>query len=199
MHVKNSARASDLGTLLTSGTTGFVVRKRTGIGMIFHFFLLACMVVLGASLLVYYRSPQGCGLAVAIGLSFALIAQNLEKMKKAKQSLEFMNALFSSALSKNHQFCCIVKATGEIIFYNRQFQAMFPSYVAQPSRMIDTLFTLYHMPAEHQEKLKSFMSANSEGMITTTVQEQSTSTHLSLTMYLEPIDRPTGFFLLRAR
>lgn len=192
-------RASELGTILMDGSTGFTVRKRTGVGLIVHFFLLACMIILGASLLVYYQSPEGCFLAVAIGLCFAFVAQNLERLKKVKQALEFMNALFSSALGKGYQFVFIVKNTGDVVFYNRPFQAVFPTYVGTKDRTLETLLATYQMPQEHQEKLKALMSANTEGMITTVLREQSASSGLSVTLYVEPIERPTGFFIIRGK
>jgi hypothetical protein len=199
MSVKNNSRAADLGEILTSGATGFTVRKRTGVGIFFHFFLLACMVVFGASLLVYYESPVGCALAVSIGLSFAMIAQNLEKQKKSKESLEFMNALFSSAIAKDHQFACIVKITGDIVFYNRPFQAVFPAYTVQDDRTLKSLFNLYNVPEEHRDVLKKLMEGNQEGSITTTINAKAQTEKTSVIFHLEPIDRPTGFFLLRGK
>jgi hypothetical protein len=199
MSVQNNSRATDLGEVLTSGTTGFMVRKRTGIGLFFHFFLLACMVVMGASLLVYYHSPVGCVVAVAIGLSFALIAQNLEKQKKHKESLEFMNALFSSAIGKGYLFACIVKISGEIVFYNRPFQAIFPGYTAQDTRTLKALLDLYNVPEGDRDSLRKFMTENSGGSIATTINAKAQTEKTSITFHLEPIERPTGFFLLRGK
>lgn len=195
---KNSSRASDLGQILTTGTTGFVTRKRTGIGLFFHFFMLFCLVVLGAALLVWYESPQGCGLAVAIGLSLALISQNLEKLRRVKHSLEFMNALFSSALGRGYLFTFIVKSTGEIVFFNRPFQAAFPAYVDQESRMLDVLFELANIPAQDRESIKSRIATLSEGTVQTSMKSGENGSQ-SVTFYLEPIERPTGFTLVRGK
>ncbi len=199
MATQNSSRISDIGSILTVGSTGFAVRKRTGVGVVIHFFLLFAMCVMGASLLVWYQSPEGCVLAIVIGACFALIAQNLEKMKKIKQSLEFMNALFSSALGKGHQFCCIIKNTGEIVFYNRAFQACFPAYIAQSDRNVSQLLNLYTVAQEHKDKLSALMAANTEGMVSTTFREESATSGVSMTMYIEPIERPTGYFLVRGK
>lgn len=199
MSAKNNFRSSDLGAILTSGTTGFAVRKRTGVGRLVHMVLLASMVVLGASLLVYYESPEGCALAIAIGICFAFISQNIEKMNSLKKSQEFISALFSSALGKGYQFCCIVKSTGEIVFYNRPFQSVFPAYMAQDNRTLETLLNIYSVPQEHREKINSLIAANAEGSVSTVVREASATNGLSLTLYVEPIDRPTGFFLLRGK
>ena len=199
MSVQNNSRATDLGTILTEGTTGFAVRKRTGIGLFFHFFLLACMVVMGVSLLVYYQSPMGSAVAVAIGLSFALIAQNLEKQKKHKESLEFMNALFSSAIGKGYHFACIVKKTGEIVFYNRPFQAVFPAYTIQDTRTLKALLDLYNVPESDRETLRKFMTDNEGGSIATTINAKAQTDKTAITFHLDPIERPTGFFLLRGK
>ena len=199
MSVQNNSRATDLGEVLTAGTTGFKVRKRTGIGMFFHFFLLACMVVMGAALLVYYQSPIGCGIAVVIGICLAMVAQNLEKQKKAKEALEFMNALFSSAIGKGYQFACIVKNTGDIVFYNRPFQTVFPAYTAQDTRTLKALLDLYNVPEGDRDSLRNFMTENMGGSISTTINAKAQTEKTSMTFHLEPIERPTGFFLLRGK
>lgn len=199
MSVQNNSRATDLGEVLTAGTTGFTTRKRTGVGLFFHFFLLACMVVMGVSLLLYYQSPIGSAVAVAIGLSFGLIAQNLEKLKKGKESLEFMNALFSSAIGNGYQFACIVKKSGEIVFYNRPFQTVFPAYTAQDTRTLKALLELYNIPDGDRETMRKFMSDNMGGSIATTIHAKAQTEKTSITFNLDPIERPTGFFLLRGK
>ncbi len=199
MAVQYNSRTSDLGEILTSGSTGFAVRKRTGIGMVFHLFLLACMVVMGAALLIYYQSPKGCLLAVAIGLSLGLIAQNLEKYKKSNQSLEFMNALFSSALGKGYQFCCVVKVTGDLVFYNRPFQALFPLYVTQKTRSLTKLMELYHFPENDRAALTTLIETNAPGTMTTHIRSSTDDPAQAITLTIEPIERPTGFFLIRGK
>lgn len=199
MSVQNNSRATDLGEVLTLGTTGFTTRKRTGVGLFFHFFLLACMVVMGVSLLIYYQSPIGSAVAVAIGLSFGLIAHNLEKLKKGKESLEFMNALFSSAIGNGYRFACIVKKSGEIVFYNRPFQTIFPAYTAQDTRTLKALLDLYNIPEGDRETIRKFMSDNMGGSIATTINAKAQTEKTSITFNLDPIERPTGFFLLRGK
>ena len=199
MKPKNNSRAAELGDILTRNTSGFTVRKRSGIGLFFHIFQLACMVILGAALLVYYRSPMGCALAIAIGLSFVAIAINLEKNKKIKDALEFMNALFSSAMGKGYAFAFIVKTTGEIVFYNRPFQTVFPEYIAQDERTLKTLFDLYHLPEAHCTKMLEMMSTKTEGTIATTIRGSAASEDQSFTLLIENIERPTGFFLIRGK
>lgn len=198
-NIKNSARASDIGNTLLTGTTGFTVRKRTGVGLFFHIFLLSCMVILGAALLVYYQSPQGCALAVAIGLSLTIVAQNLEKMKKAKQSLEFMNALFSSAIGKGYKFCFVSKNTGEIVFYNRAFQAVFPAYMNQEVRSVDILFELYNVPAAARENLKNMIKNGTDGTASIELRETAATSSQTMNFHLEAIERPTGFTLIRGK
>ena len=195
MSLPNNSRASELGDVLMSDTTGFVIRKRTGISLFFHLFQCACMVMLGTVLLVYYKSLMGCVLVIALGLSFGLIVQNLEKNKKMKDALEFMNALFSSAVGKGYQFCFIVKNTGEIAFYNRPFQAIFPDYIAQKTRTLDALLHLYHIPMADQEKLLKMVADKTEGLLPTTIGEAERP----ITLEIEPIERPTGFFLIRGK
>ena len=199
MRHQNNSRIGESGDILSTGSTGFTVRKRTGIGLFFHIFLLACMVMLGAALLAYYRSPAGCLLAVAIGLCFGLIAHNLEKHKKGKEALEFMNALFSSALSKGYRCYFIVKDSGDIVFYNRPFQAVFPDYIGQHTRTLKALAELYHLPPADRDKLLGFLSTNAQGALTTAIRSSAATDAQTITFEIEPIERPTGFFLIRGK
>lgn len=194
-----SSRAGDLGELLLAGSTGFAVRKRTVLGLFIHFFLLGCVVILGASLLVHFNSPEGCALAVGMGGVFLIISHNMEKLKKVKQSLEFMNALFSSALGRGHKFCCIVKNTGDVVFFNRAFQAVFPAYISQTDRKISALMQIYNVPDTQRDHISNLMSSNTEGTLTAVFREATATSELSMTISIEPIDRPTGFFLVRGK
>jgi hypothetical protein len=199
MNPKNNSRASELGDLLLSGTTGFTVRKRTGVGLFFHIFMLIVLAILGAAMIVYYDSVEGSALAMGIGISLTVIAHNLEKIKKVKQALEFMNALFSSALGRGYQFCFVVKNTGDIIFYNRPFQTLFPAYIAQNTRTLDSLMGLYNLPQDHREQIKNLITSALEGTVATSVRDNTENTTQAMTFYLEPIERPTGFMLVRGK
>lgn len=199
MVTQNNSRAADFGATLSEGSTGFAVRKRTGVGMFFHLFLLSSMVLMGAALLVYYRSLEGCILSVAIGLGFALVAQNLERQKKAKNSVEFMNALFSSALGHGYAFCFIVKDTGDVVFYNRPFQAVFPAYIAQDVRTLASLMKIYQFSDEQRETVKKLMDGKTEGSFTIPVRASAEHEPRSYTFEISPIERPTGFFLVRGK
>lgn len=198
-NTKNSTRAGDLGSMLIQGSTGFTARKRTGFGLLVHIFLMATMMVFGVTLLVYYESLEGCALAIALGLCLAFISHNLEKMRSIKLSLEFMNALFSSALGHGFKFCFVVKGTGEIVFYNRAFQTVFPAYMEQSSRSFDVLASLYSIPAADLEKIKSMMASAADGEIKTTYKSASDTTSASATLLIEHIERPTGFILVRGK
>ncbi len=199
MSVQNNSRATDLGDLLTEGTTGFTVRKTSGVGLFFHFFLLGCMVIMGVAMLVSYQSPKGCALAVAIGAAFAVIAHNLERNKKMKEALEFMNALFSSAMGKGYKFCCIVKNTGDIVFYNRPFQAIFPAYILQDTRTLKSLLNLYNLPEADRDTLTKMMAEKTEGTLATSIRAGAEKDSTPITFYLDTIERPTGFFMLRGK
>jgi hypothetical protein len=117
----------------------------------------------------------------------------------ARIGLEFMNALFSSAIGKGYLFACIVKISGEIVFYNRPFQAIFPGYTAQDTRTLKALLDLYNVPEGDRDSLRKFMTENSGGSIATTINAKAQTEKTSITFHLEPIERPTGFFLLRGK
>jgi hypothetical protein len=110
-----------------------------------------------------------------------------------------MSALFSSALGNGYRFACIVKNTGDIVFFNRPFQAFFPAHATQRSRTLSSLFELYQVPNEHQAALTAQMNENTPAALATSIQGPAQNEPTAVTFYLEPIERPTGFFLLRGQ
>ncbi len=195
----NNSRTTDLGTILTDGASGFSPRKRTGVGLFFHLFVIASMVILAVALLVYYQSPRGCALAMAIGFSFLVIIENVQKLKRTKDSLEFMNALFSSALGSGYKFCFIVKSSDDIVFYNRPFQTIFPAYIMEKGHTLARLLSLYNVTQVDKDILYGFISSNSSGNVKIKVRSSLESEGEMLSFFVEPIERPTGFFLVRGK
>ncbi len=199
MAIQNNSRISDFGTILMVGSSGFSTRKLTGIGLFFHLFLLACMVIFGVALLMYYQSPMGLALAAAIGLGVTLIIKNLEKLKKHKESLEFMNALFSSALGAGWKFCCIVKSTGELVFYNRSFQTVFPAYLEQTNRTLEGWMRSCSLEQYDCDIIKNFIQTSTAGTVNISLKDAGSDVVEPVVFHIEPIERPTGFFLIRGK
>jgi hypothetical protein len=110
-----------------------------------------------------------------------------------------MNALFSSALGKGHAFTCIVKTSGDIVFYDRPFQAIFPDYIAQETRTLLSMFDLYNVPEGDRDTLRKFMAENTGGSLSTSIKAAEQPEKTAISFHLEPIERPTGFFILRGK
>jgi hypothetical protein len=199
MTTQNNSRTSDMGTILDTHTGGFIKRKHSGVGLVFHLFVLASMVVLSIALLIYYRSPNGSVLVVAIASSVAVIAHNLEKAKKHRELIEFMNALFSSALGEGWKFCFIVKNTGDIVFYNRAFQNVFPAYIKQDNRTLGNLLRIYHVQQSEREALNAFITSSTKGNTNIALKSQDDVISNTISFHVEPIERPTGYFLVRGK
>ena len=111
---------------------------------------------------------------------------------------EFQNALFASALGFNNKFCLIIKREGSIVYMDNGFQKMFPELVRE--RMISIAGMLKHGKVATIDKEKIF-SALDRGVYDKIIFDIRTSDNqtVKIVMSLEPIIRPSGFILLRAR
>lgn len=177
--------------------SGFIVRKRTPARQALRYFALLIVIIIGVAVLTYYDSLTACGLAVVAGVVLLLIGKQLEKVEKNQRAAEFMNALFSNALSKDYRFCLVARTDGGIIYFNRTFQEMFPAFIAQAKRDMETLLSLYHVTPEHRGTIATQLIQSTPATLAVIIQSGSDQAPQPLILSMEPIERPRGFVLDR--
>lgn len=111
---------------------------------------------------------------------------------------EFQNALFASALGFNNKFCLIIRREGSIVYMDNGFQKMFPGAVRE--RVVSIAGMLRHGKVAALDKERIF-SAIDKGVYDKIIFDIAGSDNLPtrIVLSLEPIIRPSGFILLRAR
>jgi hypothetical protein len=196
--VKN-VRVSDRNDFASAKKSEFVARKHIPFKQITRLLIMLVIVVLGVAVLVYYNSLVGCWLASGVGLVILYVARKLEKLEKIQHSTEFMNALFSSALGKKYKFCTVINLAGEIVYLNRSFQAMFPAFVQQSERTLDKLLSMQNVAADRTDMVKKLIEQNSESSLAVIMDAGAEKAPESVTLYIEPIERPSGFVLIRGQ
>jgi len=179
--------------------SGFIIRKRTPARQILRYFVLLLMIIGGVAFLTSYNSLMACAAAVLAGVTLYLIAKQLEKVEKNQRAAEFMNALFSNALSKDYRFCMVARTDGGIIYFNRPFQEIFPAFLAQDKRDMETLLSLYHVSAEHRQTVGAQLIQNVPATLAVIIQSGSEQAPQPLILSMEPIERPRGFVLIRGK
>jgi len=177
-----------------SSSKDFSVRKRSA-G--FLEFLAICATIailgLGMSLSLYNKLAVLSALYTLGGFISLYVAVQMNRNHHLVQSTEFLNALFSSALSMNYKFAMIVNSDGKIVYFNRPFQDVFGAFIETHDRSFKHWLKSGNVSAEEMEKIMQAATKETGEKIITTLN----GTLYSLT--LEPIPRPSGFTLVRGR
>jgi PAS domain-containing protein len=111
---------------------------------------------------------------------------------------EFQNALFTSALGSNNKFCIIIKHDGTLTYMDRAFHDMFFDFVKLPYRHIDALLKYGEVSQEECAKIYGAIEHNVNDSIVFTIRASDNKPH-KIVMTVEPITRPSGYILMRAR
>jgi len=192
-------RASDTIDLNDLRNTGFVVRKRSGLKQIYSLCVMAILIALGGTILLFNEAWIGAMLCVVVGSVTLDLGRNLERQQKMLKTTEFINALFASALGKKHTFCAIVRLDGRIIYMNGAFQEIFPDFIGQAKYDLETLLTMGNVSSDKRQSLISLVAKNTENVVPITMEITRNKAPQSMTLSIEPIERPSGFVLLRAQ
>lgn len=180
-------------------TGDFVVRKRNHAVMQWLIIVLSVvMVCLSVTLMIADRLTITSTLFVIIGVTCWYVATQMQHNRDLLNSTEFQNALFASALGLGHKFCMIISREGNIVYFDRPFQATFPEFMKQPGRSFDAFLTLGQVGDGDKEKLHDAIRQAVYEKISLNIR-CARGDMQKLTFVVEPILRPNGFILLRGR
>lgn len=193
-------RTSDIYEEKTSGE--FIVRRRLPPLVQLAGLFAVCFTLLFAIAMNAAYLGGGVGVALAI---FAIVGPLCwftihlnQRNNEIVMSAEFQNALFSAAARLKTRFCIIVKRDGSIFYYDRGFQNMFPEATNRGMLMLEKVFTSKYISPQEMRKLERALSNNESSTIFIDLPMDMSGTQ-KLVITVDPIDRPTGFFILRAR
>lgn len=200
MSIPHNVRASDRSDFVNAQRSDFVKRKpEISAKQIYSLCLALLVIVVGVSVLVYSDALVGSGLCVVVGAVLWFFAKHIERGQKQLQATQFLNAMFASVLAVGYKFTMIVKSDGEIVYLDRAFQEMFPDIMKGSKRTLEMLFESYHVPLDHQQALLSMIAKGGEANIPFSIEGGSNHASHSLTLFCNPVPRPSGFFVLRGR
>ena len=172
------------------------------------------------------RKPTIFGLTVifllAIGLSVTLPVLMLDKMalvfwlclllastgwyvllsmtqsRDLVLATEFQNALFASALGSSNKFCLIIKREGSIVYTDRGFQSMFPDLIKERNVTLVGMMKYGRVAAADKDKIYTAIDRGTDEKIIFEIYSGDNKIN-KIVLSIEPIVRPSGFLLLRAR
>lgn len=197
-HVKKRVRTSDNIDLKKLKLEGFRMRKRTSLEIAFMFMAAMVIIVIGSSVIIYNNSYEAALGSIVLGICLLLIGQQIEKLKRSVLVSELMNAILSSAAGKNHRFVMITQTDGNVLFFNRPFQDVFPDFANAQQRTLDQLFDLYNA-SEQRTDLLSAVKQGQEKRVGVIIGIGADKKPEPVSITAEPIDRFPEFMLVRGQ
>lgn len=111
---------------------------------------------------------------------------------------EFENLLFSAAAALGSNFCIFLKSDGTIIYANDGTRRMFPHFSRHQTLAIDELLNEAHVDKVHLDKLYSALSLGRKENLIFEISN-SAGERSDYIVMIEPLKRPSGYFVLRGR
>jgi PAS domain-containing protein len=194
-------RYSDLSAISPS-SADFVRRKRHGsvlVAFLIYFSLLLVLVGYG-----FYKNYHNKDVILIILLTVGISTLILHALYSIQKSLdmimavEFQNALFTSALNLRMDFTIIMQRNGSIVYVDRGFRDMFPEIRAIDDKVLDYLVT--NMRLDDRAKDKFFLALRNYDFEQLVAEVYRGDGELDRYMlYMSPIPRPQGYFMIQAR
>ncbi|NBX03675.1 MAG: hypothetical protein EBR02_06410 [Alphaproteobacteria bacterium] len=191
-------RASDSIDASDLQNNGFVVRTHTPIRTIYRFAIFLAIITVGVELIVYFEALNAAILCTVVGMVMVFLSRELERQKKLQQSTEFMNALFASALAQDCLFCLAVRHDGKIIYINRTFQELFPAFISEPIRSLALFLTAQKLTPDLCEAITQSVAHARKISLPVTLTTDGDKKR-SVMLQIDPIERPSGFVLIRGK
>ncbi len=190
-------RIVDKSSYLNMKDADFSLRRNVPIRRIGMIFVIISFVAVLFAIAFYYKHLEGMAICLAFGIMLYFVAAQLQNLQKMQNATEFMNALFSSALSEGYKFCFVTRKDGVIVYMNRGFQSLFEEFALENSH--DVLGWLEASGSSEDVKQNVLNNLNMDRPTNAIVSlHTSDKEHLTAyTLHINPIKRPSGFVLVR--
>lgn len=194
-------RYSDISSLHPANPD-FVRRKRHGnVLLIFLFYFLLLLVVIGYGFYRNYHSSDVLLIVLVTVVVSTLILHALYSIQKSLDmimAVEFQNALFTSALNLRVEFTIIMQRNGSVVYVDKGFREVFPEVRAIDDKVLDFLTTSMSMDDRTRDKFfQSLRNYDYEQLVVEIPGADGKPQKFML--YLCPLPRPQGFFMIQAR
>ena len=201
MKMPTNLRVSDQNAFSLKNRKDFTIRRHGLSTIVIYKLIFFTLVICAATtFLVYNQMMLGAQITTLIGLVLYVFAKQLEKHKKSLAFTEFLNALLSSALGKDHKFCMVVKQSdGQIVYLNRDFQKIFPEIAALEMRTLDILLNRYNIAAGARKSIIQAATKGAAKTVNTEFKAEHAKKTQEISFIIEPIQRPAGFSLIRGK
>jgi hypothetical protein len=178
-------------------STGFVARMRTPVRRLEHFFVAVSYGLIGFTCLYYFNALTGVYLMLGAACFMGMSSVHLERGKSVQQSTEFLNAVFASAMGRGYRFCMVAGFDGHIIYVNAPFQDLFPTFMAQPERTLDSWSRSQAIANVALKELMVYVSDGSDGRVPLTMRLGEEPNDQSVLLFVETVEQIQGYVIIR--
>ena len=180
-----------------NGYPDFTIRRqRPTLVEMFVFFLVLVLTGVGCVLMIDNRLAVISILFTVLGLASYYAGRQVHRNREQQRATEFQNSLFASALAKGCRFCLIAGKDGVIVYANPGFHALFQARKAGCT-LEEWLAAAKVSPGDRKTLLDVI---DREGCVQLPLAiEGNDHERHSVLLSVEPVERPKGFILLRAR
>lgn len=188
-----------IGIRYTDSSGEFISRERSPTNMQLAFlFVFACFVC--STLVLFVKEPIVLIITlilITLVAGWYVIVQ-IQRNRDLLLSTEFQNALFTSALGSSNKFCLIVQNNYDITYMDRAFYNLFSGFIKTPYRNLESLFRYGDVAQEERDKIYAAIEHNVKESVIFSIKASDDKQH-KIFLSVEPIARPSGYTLLRAR
>lgn len=110
---------------------------------------------------------------------------------------EFQNVIFSNAMMVNTSFCAVVNHDHKIVYTNSEFNRVFRKQYENGLRDLDAVFMHEGLDPSDKKRMHDAISQRiSESVVFDVIEDGSVKEKYLIK--LEPLERPRGYFVMRA-
>ena len=111
---------------------------------------------------------------------------------------EYQNLLFAQAVSLGTSFCMFARRDGTVVYANDGLRQLFPYFSYADSQVLDAIFEAGKVPRTDRERLLSAIHSGTTDRLVFPIQLPTGETK-EYVLTVEPLNRPTGFSVIRGR
>lgn len=186
---------------LTPRSKDFIPRdSRRNVWTLVVIYLVAFVILFSATLAASQGGYTGLATATILIVVGVLVSYNfLQKQRSADliQSTEFLNALLVGAAGANFRFFLILRKDRVLMYSSHETRRLFPQIYSKEDNPLETILNSSGMPKEDRDRIYDALQNSQTDRFSTEMEHAEGKEQFFLT--ISPIDRPAGYFVLRAR
>ncbi len=179
----------------------FIFRRRHG--SIVRTFICYGLGLLTIFIFAYFKELIGGDIGFLTVITLILSALTLisvvtlQKHLDLVTSIEFQNALFSSAFREGKLFSLIVSQDDQMYYADTGFYKLFPDLVKNSSQVLDAIVTDSNSPQANLQRLNHVLIAKEQATFDVNILKDDQ--RMKARMSIIPLPRPSGYFFVSAR